>query len=78
MRLTKPQQRLITAMQGRGQLVYHLHGGGWRLFDGTPVHHRTIEALAGHGVLIPAANDLFDETPTTYRLQPEATNGADS
>lgn len=68
MRLTKPQQRLITAMQSRGQLVHHLHGGGWRLFDGTPVHYRTVESLATNGVLTPAANDLFGEQPATYRL----------
>ncbi len=46
-------------------------GGGWRLFDGTPVHYRTVEALANKGVLTPAANDLFDEQPVAYRLPPE-------
>ncbi|MES3674638.1 hypothetical protein QC589_01650 [Halomonas elongata] len=68
MRMTKPQQRLIAALRQRKQLVYHLHGGGWRLFDGTPVHHRTVESLADHGLLIPAANDLFDDQPAAYRL----------
>ena len=71
LRLTKPQKRLVTALQGRSHLVHHLHGGGWRLFDGTPVHYRTIEALADQGVLIPAANDLFDEQPAAYQLSPD-------
>lgn len=70
MRMTKPQQRLFAALRERQQLVYHLHGG-WRMFDGTPVHHRTVESLADRGLLIPAANDLLDDQPAAYRLPVE-------
>ncbi|QEM81718.1 hypothetical protein [Halomonas binhaiensis] len=68
MSLTKPQKRLLETMKARQQFVHHLLGGGWRLFDGTPVHHRTVESLAKSGVLAPAANDLFGDRTTAYRI----------
>lgn len=64
---TKPQQRLIDSMRSTGQLIHHI-GGGWRMFDGTPVNWRTVESLAKRGELSPAGNDLLDDEVLAYRL----------
>lgn len=64
---TKSQQRLIDAMQATGQLIHRI-GGGWRMFDGTRVHRRTVESLARRGELSPAGNDLLDDEVVAYRL----------
>lgn len=68
MAFTKPQQRLVDSMRQSGQLVHVLHGGGWRLFDGTPIHCRTVRSLVSRGVLEPAGQDLLEDQPVCYRL----------
>ncbi|WP_110708541.1 hypothetical protein [Salinicola sp. CR57] len=72
MHFTEPQKRLLDCMRTTGQKVNFFRGGGWRLFDGSKVHHRTVESLASRGYLMPAANDLFGGDVTAYQLSDEA------
>lgn len=67
---TKPQQKLLSAMRS-GHLVHFMPGGGWRLFDGTPVNSRTVQSLARRGEIEPAANDLLDDRPVSYKIAAE-------
>ncbi len=71
MKTTKPQERLLSSMQ-RGQKVQFLIGGGWRLMDGTPIHPRTIQALARRGEIEPAGTDLLGDCVTCYQLPDRA------